>query len=66
MLIDLGLTPQRGIFYPLNEAQILIERWRVEYNTQCPHSALGYSPPAPAACTPARALNPVSQLRAVM
>ena len=50
----------------LKEAQILTERWRVEYNTERPHSALGYRPPAPAACTPTPALNPVSQLRAVM
>jgi transposase InsO family protein len=54
------------VFYSLKEAQILIEQWRVEYNTQRPHSALGCRPPAPAACTPALARNPVSQLRAVM
>ncbi len=30
------------IFYSLKEAQILTERWRVEYNTERPHSALGY------------------------
>ena len=54
------------IFYSLKEAQVLIEQWRVEYNTQRPHSALGYRPPAPAACTPAHALNPLSQPRAVM
>src|ERR1039457_2846432 len=29
------------IFYSLKEAQILTERWRVEYNTERPHSALG-------------------------
>ena len=34
------------IFYTLKEAQILIERWRREYNTVRPHSALGYRPPA--------------------
>ena len=27
------------IFYSLNEAQVLIERWRQEYNTVRPHSA---------------------------
>ena len=54
------------IFYSLKEAQILTERWRVEYNTERPHSALGYRSPAPAACTPAPAPNPVSQSRAVM
>ncbi len=40
------------IFYSLKEAQIVIEEWRVEYNTRCPHSALGYRPPAPAAYSP--------------
>ena len=30
------------IFYSLKEADSLTERWRVEYNTQRPHSALGY------------------------
>ncbi len=37
------------IFYTMKEAQILIERWRREYNTVRPHSALGYRPPAPEA-----------------
>ena len=32
----------REICYTLKEAQILIERWRQEYNTVRPHSALGY------------------------
>jgi transposase InsO family protein len=40
------------IFYSLKEALIVIENWRVEYNTKRPHSALGYRPPAPAACSP--------------
>jgi len=40
------------IFYTLKEAQILIERWRQEYNTVRPHSALGYRPPAPEAIRP--------------
>lgn len=35
------------IFYTLQEAQILIERWRKEYNHFRPHSSLGYRPPAP-------------------
>jgi putative transposase len=37
------------IFFTLLEAQVLIERWRREYNQVRPHSALGYRPPAPAA-----------------
>ena len=34
------------IFYSLQEAEILIEQWRIHYNTVRPHSALGYRPPA--------------------
>ncbi len=37
------------IFYTLKEAQVLIERWRVEYNTLRPQSSLEYRPPAPEA-----------------
>ena len=43
----------REIFYTLTEARILIERWRRQYNTVRPHSALGYRPPAPDAIMPA-------------
>ncbi len=39
----------REIFYTLQEAQVLIERWRQHYNRFRPHSALGYRPPAPEA-----------------
>jgi transposase InsO family protein len=35
------------IFYSLKEVQILAERWRIYYNTERPHSSLGYRPPAP-------------------
>jgi len=54
------------IFYSLKEAQIVIEQWRVEYNTLRPHSALGYRPPVPAAYSPLGTPRPVPQLRAVM
>jgi transposase InsO family protein len=37
------------LFYTVTEAKVLIERWRREYNTLRPHSALGYKPPAPEA-----------------
>ena len=40
------------IFYTLKEAQILIEQWRIHYNTVRPHSALGYRPPAPESIIP--------------
>ncbi len=35
------------IFDTLLEAQVLLERWRVHYNTIRPHSALNGRPPAP-------------------
>ena len=34
------------IFYTLAEAKIIIEKWRVHYNTVRPHSSLRYKPPA--------------------
>jgi putative transposase len=37
---------QREWFQSLAEAQVVIERWRQRYNTQRPHSALGYQTPA--------------------
>lgn len=37
------------IFYTLKEAQVLVERWRLEYNTFRPHSSLNNRPPAPEA-----------------
>jgi putative transposase len=37
----------REIFTTLNEAKVLIEQWRQEYNQIRPHSSLGYQPPAP-------------------
>jgi transposase InsO family protein len=40
------------IFDTLQEAQILIERWRVHYNTVRPHSSLGYRPPVPETTAP--------------
>lgn len=42
----------RERFDTLLEAQVLIERWRREYNHLRPHSALGYRPPAPEAMQP--------------
>lgn len=42
----------REVFNTLQEAQVLIERWRVHYNTKRPHSSLGYRPPAPQTILP--------------
>ena len=35
------------VFNTLVEAKVLIEQWRVHYNTVRPHSSRGYRPPAP-------------------
>jgi len=39
----------REIFTTLEEAKVLIEQWRREYNQVRPHSAKDYRPPAPEA-----------------
>jgi len=46
------------IFYTLKEARILVEQWRIHYNTIRPHSSLGYQPPAP------QTINPLVMLAA--
>jgi putative transposase len=38
---------RQEIFTTLQEARVLIEQWRREYNHIRPHSSLGYRPPAP-------------------
>ena len=45
------------IFDTLLEAKVLIERWRVEYNTVRPHSSLGYRAPAPETMQPLTACS---------
>jgi putative transposase len=56
------------IFYSLAEAKVIIEAWRRYYNTERPHSSLGYKPPAPAAIAwpskPAGSLPPAAQAMA--
>lgn len=37
------------IFFPLAEARVVVEAWRVHYDTILPHSSLDYRPPAPEA-----------------
>ena len=46
----------REIFYTLMEAQVLVARWRQEYNQIRPHSSLGYRPPAPETVEPGSTL----------
>jgi transposase InsO family protein len=56
------------IFYSLAEAKVIIEAWRCYYNTERPHSSLGYKPPAPEAIAwpskPAGSLPPAAQAMA--
>ena len=40
------------IFSTLQEAKVLVEQWRLDYNTIRPHSSLGYRPPAPQSIAP--------------
>jgi putative transposase len=42
-----GELLNREVFTTLQEAKVLIQQWRREYNQVCLHSALGYRPPAP-------------------
>lgn len=52
------------IFYSLKEARIVIEQWRIHYNTVRPHSALNYRPPAPQAIRPmANGVQPPSMMQ---
>jgi putative transposase len=61
------------IFYSLAEARTVIESWRLHYNTQRPHSSLGYKPPAPHALIwpdtphePASSTTPAVAVRPIM
>ena len=54
---------KREIFDSLEEAQVLIEQWRREYNTIRPHSSLAYQPPAPEAIRPEPAFLNLPRLR---
>ena len=51
----------REILYTMKEAKILIEWWRRHYNTQRPHSSLGYCPPAPRTILPTPLMPPYVQ-----
>jgi putative transposase len=46
------------VFNTLAEAKVLIEQWRVHYNTDRPHSSLDYRPPAPETIIPPTPLRP--------
>jgi putative transposase len=40
------------IFDTLREAQIIIEKWRIQYNTIRPHMSLGHRAPVPETTKP--------------
>ena len=40
------------LFYSLGEAKVLIEQWRIHFNTTRPHQGRNMKPPAPAAWLP--------------
>jgi len=42
----------REVFFMLKEAKVVIENWRLEYNTIRSHSSLNGLPPAPQAILP--------------
>ena len=44
----------REVFYPVKEAKVIVEDWRLEYNNHRPHSGLDYMTPAAfaASCNP--------------
>ena len=46
------------VFNSLQEAQVLIERWRKHHNLERPHSALDHQPPAPEMVAPTRPAPP--------
>jgi len=54
------------IFCSLEEAQIVIEQWRVDFNKRRPHSVFGNRPPAPVAYRPLVPPSSISQPMAVM
>ncbi len=54
------------IFYSLKESQIVIELWRVQYNTSRTHSSLRYRRAAPEAYHPVISTNAFPQSLAVM
>lgn len=51
------------IFYSLQEAKVVIEQWRIHYNTRRPHSALGYRPPAPVTIVQPPALDGAANMQ---
>ena len=47
--------PDGELFYGLKELRVIVGNWVKHYNTERPHSSLGYRPPAPQAWHPRQA-----------
>jgi len=45
-------TGRLQLFYSLGEARVLIEQWRIHFNTLRPHQSIGKKPPAPGTWLP--------------
>jgi hypothetical protein len=43
---------EEKIIIMLRDAEVLVERWRRDYNHIRPHGSLGYRPPAPEVIIP--------------
>lgn len=54
------------LFAHLREAKIVIEQWRWEYNTQRPHSSLGYRTPASFGAEARAAMSQQSRATAIV
>ena len=52
-LVRVGDTGRCLLSREVSGHKKMLERWRRQYNTMRPHSALGYRQPAPAAISPA-------------
>jgi len=50
------------IFYTLNEAKVILQMWRREYNTVRPHSSLGYRAPVPVAILPSYEVEKITEI----
>lgn len=50
------------IFFTLNEAKVILENWRREYNTVRPHSSLGYRAPVPLATLPKYEVDKMTEI----
>jgi len=51
------------LFSSLREAEVLVRKWQIDYNTVRPHSSLGGKPPAPQMLIPCTAGQRITDAR---